>query len=366
MKGKVALVSRSREITIKEYELPQVRPGDMLLKTEMAGVCGTDLHIADGHLDFILPEFRMVIGHETIGKVVELGEGLTEDGVGQPLSEGDSVIPYYARACGKCRLCLLGCPEACPNGTAIFFEHDPEMHPHFTGGYGEYLYVPSPYKVIKIPESLPLDCVMAFACAGPTTIRAHKYAGSVAPAENVVVQGTGPVGLFNLLYAASTSPRSLLSIGAPEKRLEVASALGATHTLDIEKTSEEDRKKVVMELTDGLGADRIHEASGNPKAVPEGMEFLRNRGKYLVIGQFSDRGTIPIKPHYITMKAYQMIGSNSFALSDIYDYLRFLECVPEMHDTIKGLISHRFPIKDAAKAIDVVRTTKGVKVVLIP
>ena len=86
----------------------------------------------------------------------------------------------------------------------------------------------------------------------------------------------------------------------------------------------------------------------------------------MIIGQYSDRGTIPIKPHFITMRALQLIGSAQGITSDLWDVMKFMESIPEKHNTIKDMITHRFPLERASEAIDAVRSKEAVKVMVVP
>ena len=99
----MALIDRPKSVfKIKEYDLPEIKSGEALIRTEMAGVCGTDVHLYDGHLNWAWPDFPLVFGHETAGTLAELGDGVETDSVEQPVKIGDQVIVLYGAPCGRC------------------------------------------------------------------------------------------------------------------------------------------------------------------------------------------------------------------------------------------------------------------------
>ncbi|HNQ35357.1 MAG TPA: alcohol dehydrogenase catalytic domain-containing protein [bacterium] len=352
-----------RPLEIRLYPVARPAPGRTLLKLERSGICGTDLHIRAGRLP--VPTGGLIIGHEFVGRVIELGPGRRLDGLGERLKVGDLAIACVALPCGRCFNCRRGETASCLN-FGVTYLADPGQAPHFHGGFAEYLFSPTA-NLVKVPAGLDPDAVAAFACAGPTVIRAFDFAGGARAGELVVVQGSGPVGLFAAAWAARAGGRVVL-IGSSShpKRLALARELGAVLTIDYRRTSEADRLQKILRLAEkmkrGNGADLVFEASGSPAAVPEGLNLVRTLGRYVIPGQYSASGGVEIQPQLITFKAIRITGSGQYKLADIRAYLDFLRKHPDLQPLLARSV-RRYRIETAERALEDVaagRVIKGV------
>lgn len=349
---------------LQEYPLLALEAGMAAVTLETSGLCGTDVHIWEGALAFPGP---LIIGHEFIGRVHALGAGTAVDALGQPVAEGDRVVVNVADPCGHCALCTSGGSASCLNLFAsLTYAHSPDEPPHLHGGFAEATVVPTHY-LVKIPDALPLEVAAALLCAGPTVIRGMAYAGGITAGAPVVVQGSGPVGLFAVLYAKQLGAQSVTLIGSGSHplRFELARALGADVTLDIHATSMEERREQVLALSDGIGAELIIEAAGTPQAIPEGLPLLRPRGRYVLVGQYSDRGAIPIPTHLITFNALQIFGGAQFTAQDRADYFAFLTTVPEQWETIRQVITDRYTLDQIDEAFHRASAGKSLKAIFV-
>lgn len=365
--GKAAIfVGPKEKMQVKEYGTSFPKQDEILLKLKRSGICGTDVHILNGRLK--VPFKNIILGHEFIGEVIEAGKGVQKDGVGNKLKIGDTVIACVAVACGKCFLCKKGETSSCLNFGVSYFRNA-ENPPHFFGGYAEYLYTPAKLTV-KVPNNINLDAVAAFPCAGPTCIRAFEYAGGLKPGELVVVQGTGPVGLFAISWAVKKGC-NIVAVGSSSnpRRMELARKLGALEVLDYKNTSKEERHEFVTEMASkmklGNGADVVFEASGSPQAIPEGIDLLRTRGRYIIPGQYSDSGNIEIQPNLITFKAIMLIGSGQYTLRDIKEYIDFVKKSKDVQETFASVITHRWKLEEANEALETALKGESIKGVFI-
>lgn len=344
-------VGSGKPMEIRDYPVSEAGSNQVRLRLERSGICGTDIHILQGRLALPVP---MILGHEFVGRVEMLGSGCAEDGLGSPLEPGDMAIACVALPCGQCFSCKAGETASCMNFGVTYFA-DPAAPPHFFGGYAEYLFSPAG-NLVKIPKNVDLDAAAAFPCAGPTVIRACEYGGGLSHGELVVVQGTGPVGLFAIAWAASAGCRVVaIGSGANPLRAELARRLGAREVFDYRNSTAEERlqrvKDIAKEMNRGDGADVVIEASGSPSAFPEGLGLVRTRGRYLVPGQYSASGEVSIQPELITFKAVRIIGSGQYALADVGIYLQFLSDNPRVGEVFADCITHRFRISQANVAI---------------
>ena len=278
--GKLAvMIGPNQPFEVREYPLTAPAPGMAQLELAASGVCGTDVHIHRGKIPVNTP---MAIGHEFVGRVMALSE---EDSRASGIRPGDFAVVDIACPCGACPLCDGGDDANCLH-MATTNSGDPDTAPHFFGGFGEYNY--SPVKnLVRIPDGLDPRMVCVYACAGPTVLHACRLAAQarcgLEQAKVAVVQGLGPVGTFAVLYLASLGIPHIVAVtgrNQPERR-DLARRLGATEVHSLEEEGAQAVIDRVRSLS-GIGADLVLEASGNPQAVPQGMEMLRNRGVYLV------------------------------------------------------------------------------------
>lgn len=348
---------------IRTYPLTPPPAGMARIQLIASGICGTDVHIHAGKIPSNPPT---IIGHEFVGQVDALDEAA---GRQYGIAPGDFVIVDIACPCGECPLCQAGDDANCLH-MGVTNGGNPDVAPHLYGGYAQVNY--SPVKnLIKIPAGIDPATAAVFACAGPTALHAFrlaKQAGVDAKDAHVaVVQGLGPVGAFAALYLAALGlPHIAVVAGRnhPERE-ETALRLGATEAYSLEPAGADEVIRQIRNLNGGIGADLVFEASGNPAAVPQGMAMLRNRGVYLIPGQYSNSGPVEIAPQLITFNALHIIGSSQYSVSDVEAYLQFLQAHPELHETIRGLAAS-YPLEEINRAFADVKAGRHIKTMLIP
>lgn len=357
-------VGPKQPLEIRSYPLPTAVPEQAVVLLETSGICGTDVHIIEGALPMPAP---IILGHEMLASIHEIGPGSARDCLGEPLVPGDLVAVNVVEPCGHCLLCETGGSASCLHlGESLTYTRSCDEPPHLFGGFAEASVCPTRY-LHRLPKELPADIAAVFLCAGPTVIRGMRYAGGVKVGERVVVQGAGPVGLFATLYARrmGAGKVAVIASGSNPLRLDLARAMGADLVLDIRQTCVEERRQAIANLFDGCGADLVIEGCGNPEAIPEGLPLLRPRGRYVWAGQYSDRGSVPLPTHLITFQALQIIGTAQFDSQDRADYFRFMLDVKEEWDAVRRVVTHRLPVARANEALDAAGSGAAVKVLLI-
>ena len=349
---------------MREYPLPsRLEPGAALVRTEMAGICGTDVHLWKGELPISLP---VILGHETVGHIEQLGDGPNKDWTGQPLKIGDRVTWNSAISCGACYYCAeKKQPTRCPHRRAYGIGYQSNQPPHFWGGYAQFHYLRPRTTIFRLPDDLPTESVIGSGCALITAIHGVERTG-IAWRDTVVIQGAGPVGLSALAVAKSAGSGQVIVIGGPKHRLQMAKRFGADHMIDLDELKEPTaRIKAVRDLTGGYGADAVLECVGHPSAIAEGMEMCRDGGKYLVLGHYCDAGPVSFNPHIITRKQLQVFGSWSSEPRHLKAAIEFLRTTQKQFPFAE-LVTHRFPLEKANEALSTTANWQSAKSVIVP
>ncbi|EMD42001.1 hypothetical protein CERSUDRAFT_129299 [Gelatoporia subvermispora B] len=243
-----ALVYRGKEqYGVEERPKPQVSaPTDAVIKLSKTTICGTDLHILHGDVPTVVP--GRILGHEGLGTVESVGPGV------HAFQPGDRVIISCITACATCSFCRRGMPSHCASGGWI-------LGNTIDGTQAEFVRIPfADSSLHQVPRGVDEDALVMVSDILPTALECGTLNGRVQPGTSVAVIGAGPVGLSALLTAQLYSPAKVIMIDLDRNRLEVASKLGATHTVE----SGPDVVKTVMDITEGRGVDTAIEAVGVP------------------------------------------------------------------------------------------------------
>ncbi len=346
---RMVFLGPGRPLECWEGDVADPGPGEVLVRTLIAGVCGTDAHRLDGDLPD--PGRPVTFGHEGIGEIVALGDGVTTDHSGTPVGPGDDL--YFTPSGGL--------PGAGPT-----MGWPPPAEVPNPAAYQDYATLPAGNAFHRIPEGTDPEAVIAFGCAMPTALGGMARLGGVAPGQSVVIQGSGPVGLSATLLAGLTLARQVIVIGDPAERLAAAEILGATATIPLATTTVEDRRASVLDLTDGRGADVVIECAGRMEAFEEGMGLLADEGRYVVIGIYSGHGTVPFDPVRLNNRSLAVIGS--MGPKTLTDYRTTIQLAQRHGERLRqaNLITHRFGLTHLEEAIDVARRGKAIKAVIVP
>lgn len=357
---RAVLVKAHAPVEVWEKPIPEPGPGEVLLRGQLAGVCGTDVHLWKGEVELPGP---MVLGHEGIALVEALGEGVTTDYAGTPVAKGDRVYWVPIRPCHRCYDCTVEKNfTQCDQALAALFRNAAEPP---SACYSEIAWLPAGMPFYRIPDDTPSEAVIAFGCAMPTMLQGLERLGGISPNQTVVVQGCGPVGLAAAILAADAGAREVIVVGAPKRRLEMAKRLGATATIDLDEVkSPEKRAERVKELTGGRGAEVVIEAAGAVPAFGEGIQLAAKGGRYLIVGLWSAPGTVPVEPRYLNNMNLRIIGTALFEGRHVHGAIQVAR---RLHSKIPmaEAVTHRFPLADSQKALDTVNQLEAVKAVIL-
>jgi threonine dehydrogenase-like Zn-dependent dehydrogenase len=360
---KAAVMGAPQEpLEVQEFPQPELEPGAILLETIYSEVCGTDVHLHHGQLAGV--PYPIIPGHVSVGRIARLA-GEVMDVEGNALHKGDVVTFLDVHeTCGKCWFCLVAkATTRCPSRRVYGITYSVEEG--LLGGWSQAIYLKPGVKVIRLPEELTPERFIAAGCGLPTAIHGLERA-QVQLGDSVAVQGSGPVGLSAAILAQLSGATQVIVIGAPQVRLEMALAIGADHVVDIEQHGPEERVALVREWTGGRGADTTIEATGNPAAVREGMQMTRDNGRFVVVGQYTDAGTVEINPHWdINRKHLEIRGCWGTDFSHLYRGVKVLAKHGERFG-YERFISRKYGLEEANQALADVEELKVVKAVIEP
>ena len=356
------VIEPNRPVEVREYPCPELEDGAALLRMRFSEVCGTDLHLHAG----LLAEtpYPLIPGHANVGTIEEV-RGDVRDVSGHPIRPGDRVTFLDVHGtCGRCWFCLVAkATTRCPNRKVYGITYGADEG--LLGGWSEYVYLKPGVRIVRLPDALPDEAVIGGGCGLPTALHAVERS-DVLLGQTVLVQGTGPVGLSAVALSRLRGPYSLVAVGAPAARLDAALRMGADVALDVERTSVAERREAVMDLTEGRGVDVAIEASGNPAAIPEGLDLVRDNGTYTVVGQYTDHGPVEVNPHLqINKKHLDIRGVWGIDYSHLHRAVLLLERYNDRFHW-EELITHRFGLGQANEALDVVRSGGAIKAVIDP
>ena len=252
-----ALVYRGlNTIKLEDKPKPEIQdPTDAIVKIKYTTICGSDLHILQGHVPTC--KEGTTIGHEGMGTIDSVGDAV------KGFKTGDSVLISCMTSCSTCKMCKRGMLSHCDKAGWI-------LGHTVDGTQAEYVRIRlADSSLHKAPEGVDEKALVMLSDIGPTGYEVGVLAGKVQPGSSVVVVGVGPVGLSSVLTAKLLSPSLLIAVDKDPARLEAAKKMGATHVID---SAKEDAEEIVKELTGGLGCDVVIEAVG----VPQTFELCQN------------------------------------------------------------------------------------------
>jgi threonine dehydrogenase-like Zn-dependent dehydrogenase len=280
-------------IEIREFPVPGLPPGAALLRTERSEVCGTDVHLWHGRLSGV--PYPIIPGHVSAG-VLQASRGPLTGLDGSRLREGDRVAFFDVhRTCGRCRACTVHrTPTRCV-ARRVYGITDPAAEGLY-GGWSQAIYLEPGVGMARLPDGVSFDDYIGGGCGLLTAVHVIERA-ALRPGDTVLVQGTGAVGLSVIALARLNGASTVVAIGTPEPRLQLAKRMGADHVLDLAATTAEERLAQVRALTHGEGVDVVLEASGAAAAIEEGLDLARDGGRYVIAGHYTDAGDSRINAH---------------------------------------------------------------------
>ncbi|WP_042350790.1 alcohol dehydrogenase AdhP [Bacillus massiliigorillae] len=270
---KAAVVNQfNSKLEIKDVPKPTLEAGEILVKIEACGVCHTDLHAAQGDWP-VKPKLPLIPGHEGVGIVEEVAEGVTSIKVGDRVG-----IPWLYSACGECEYCITGRETLCLDQLNGGYSVD--------GGYAEYCKAPAAY-VARIPDNVDPVEIAPILCAGVTTYKALKVS-EAKPGDWVAIYGIGGLGHVALQYAKAMG-FNVIAVDIQDDKLELAKKLGADLTFN---SREVDPAQAIKEAVGG--AQAAVSVAVSKIAFEQAYQSVKRDGTLVVVGLPNSELPIPI------------------------------------------------------------------------
>lgn len=338
------------DIRVEMIDMPRAQEGEIVIKVEACGICAGDAKAHhgcpawwEGENPYIKAPY--VPGHEFVGTIVEIGEGVAGYEIGDRVTS-EQIIP-----CWKCKFCTRGQYWMCKKHDIYGFQN------YNNGGMAEYMKFPKGALVYKVPKDLPLKkavLIEPFACGKHTVDRAN-----IKNEDVVVLAGAGALGLGMIGAIAQRNPKLLIVLDLNEDRLALAKEFGADLVWNPAKINVTDE---IMKLTGGYGCDVYIEATGHPAAVQQGLDMVRSLGTFIEFSVFNDPALIDWSV-IGNGKELNLLGAH---LSP-YSYPTVIEWLENGKLPADGVVTHTYSIDEWEKAYQMVDNAKeSIKVVIIP
>lgn len=336
-----ALVLRGvREFAIEAVPVPAPGADEVVCRVDTTFICGTDPHIINGDFPGFWPRgFPFIPGHEWSGTVEVVGPKAASLG----WKEGERVCGISHCGCGYCEMCLTGRYNLCLN-----YGHEERGHRqygHYTpGAYAQYM-LTSIRSIYRIPDDMSLELA---ACVDPLSIALYTVKRSrLQPGNDILILGTGPQGLMAILCAKALGAGRIIAAGSGA-RLEKAVELGAV-PIDYRK---EDVVEKVKELTGGRGIPHVLECAGTADSIRQACLAASKGGIVSVVGIPHSDPTLPIKR--MVLDEVELIGDRA----NPNTAGPTIEMLKNGRIDLSPLMTHRFPLRDFATALDIFESRK--------
>ncbi len=337
------------DVRVEDVPIPKIGSGELLIKVLSASICGTDLRIFHGQHRMYSPGTIRIPGHEVVGTIAEVGDGLSV------FQAGERVFIAPNMGCGSCKQCVSGNNNLCANYDAIGVTID--------GGFAQYMRVPSNSvhqgNVIKVSESVDpavAALIEPFAC-----VLRGQNALHIEPGDVVLVIGAGPIGVMHTKLAkARGAGRVIVSEPVPDRAVQVK-RMGADRVVN---PTEENLQSVVNDESNGRGADVIIVAAPVHAAQESALNLAAIGGRINYFGGLpKDRPNINFDSNLVHYKELVITGTTACSTHDCWQAAQIINS--GLVD-LTELVSQRFPLREAVKAFSAAEDRKSLKIVLEP
>ena len=359
----VAMLTSLEHYDVKEFPIPEVGDGDILVKVEGCGICGTDAH------EFKKDPFGLIpvaLGHEGTGEIVKMGKNVKTDSAGKPLKVGDKVVTCMIfKDDPDIEMFDLNKKNI---GGADVYGLLPDDDIHLNGWFSDYILIREGSSVFNVSD-LDLDSrILIEPCAVLVhAVERAKTTGILRFNSRVVVQGCGPIGLICIAVLRTMGIENIVAVDGNQQRLDFAKKMGADKSVNfMEHKGIDALSEAVKEAFGGHLADFAFQCTGSPVAHANIYKFIRNGGGLCELGFFINGGYATINPHFdLCSKEITLVGSWVYTLRDYATTFDFLKRAQAIGLPMKELITHKFPLEEINEAHLTNLAQKGLKIAIV-
>lgn len=359
----VAMLTSLEHFDVKEFPIPPLGDGDILVKVEGCGVCGTDAH------EFKRDPFSLIpvaLGHEGTGEIVAMGKNVKKDSAGKDLHIGDKVVTCMIFKDNP-DITMFDLNKQNVGGADVYGLL-PDDDVHLNGWFSDYIFIREGSTVFNVSD-LDLDSrILIEPCAVLVhAVERAKTTNILRFNSRVVVQGCGPIGLICIAVLRTMGIENIVAVDGEAKRLEFAKMMGASKTVNFkDHKGIEALAGAVEACFDGHLADFAFQCTGSPVAHSNIYKFIRNGGGLCELGFFINGGDATINPHFdICSKEITTVGSWVYTLRDYATTFDFLKRAKGIGLPIEKLITHKFPLEEINEALKTNLKMEGLKIAIV-
>lgn len=332
-------------IEMRSFPLPQIGEDDGLLRVELVGVCGSDPGIFSGRSTRGPRPYPIILGHEIVGRVVEMGRAARAR---LGLEPGDRAVLEYAFGCGSCDMCVSGSYTLCEANFTYGSMISCKEPPHLFGGYSDYVYIHPRAMVHKVGDEVSPEVGVLICAVLGNAVRWLRHKGGVSIGDPVVIIGPGQQGLAGVAVAkeAGAEPVIVVGLGRDKARLGMALEFGAHLSVNAEQ---EDPVEVVAAATGGKMAKVVMDVSGSPAGARLALAVAGKKGTVVLPGIYKKDVSVPLDQ--AVFKELRLLGAFSHDFQAVRPAVKM---ALKKKYPLDRLVSHRFPLEEAERALRLV------------
>lgn len=361
--ARVAMLTSLENFEIKEFPIPALGDGDILVRVEGCGVCGTDAHEFKRDPFGLMP---VALGHEGTGEIVAMGKDVKTDSAGKPLHIGDKVVTCMIFKDNP-DITMFDLNKQNVGGADVY-GLIPDDDVHLNGWFSDYIFVRKGSTVFNVSD-LDLDSRILIE---PSAVLIHaveraKSVGILRFNSRVVVQGCGPIGLLCIAVLRTLGVENIVAVDGQDSRLDFAKLMGATATVNFKNFNGiEALTEGVKAAFGGYLADFGFQCTGSPAGHANIYKFIRSGGGLCELGFFINGGDATINPHFdICSKEITVVGSWVYTLRDYATTFDFLKRAKAIGLPLEKLITHKFPLDQINEALKTNLSMQGFKIAVV-
>lgn len=337
---KAALLTAPYQVDLQEVENPQLGAGDVLIKVQCVGVCGSDVHVYTGTHPFRKPP--VILGHEMAGEIIDTGGNVAL------FKKGNRVSAEPQTYCHQCSSCYRGRYNICKAKRLLGTTPWP-------GAFAEYVAIPED-KVYLLPDGVSYE---EGALAEPLTVGIHAaQMARIGMGDSVLIMGAGTIGLATLVALKQAGATRIIATDVVDFNLAKATEFGAWATVNVKRESLEEK---VNQLTGGEGVDAVVIAVHVPSLIDQSLDLVRKGGRVVLVAIFDEKATID--PFKMVFNEVEVVGSWTY---DGREFQAAIDLIGQKRIEMDSFVTHRWPIERVRDALELVdkRTEDVIKVVL--